>query len=97
MKMKILPKQCPSCNSLLKVQRLHCDNCGTNIEGLYELPLLSRLDDESQRFVLSFVKHSGSLKKMAKELGLSYPTVRNMLNDIISQVEQLEQNTQDNE
>lgn len=95
--MKILPKQCPSCNSLLKVQRLHCDSCGTNIEGLYELPILARLDDKSQEFVISFVKHSGSLKKMAKELNMSYPTVRNMLNDIIGQLEEIEKKKDSNE
>ncbi len=94
--MKILPKQCPSCSSLLKVQRLHCDSCGTNIEGLYELPLLARLDDKSQEFVVSFVKHSGSLKKMAKELNMSYPTVRNMLNDIIGQLEEIEKMKENN-
>lgn len=95
--MKILPKQCPSCHNLLSVERLHCENCGTNIEGMYELPLLSRLNDEAQQFILSFVKNSGSLKKMAKELGMSYPTVRNMLNDIIVQIQELEQKQQEHE
>ncbi|MCF8218183.1 MAG: DUF2089 domain-containing protein [Bacteroidales bacterium] len=90
MAQKTLPKYCPGCNNLLKVQRLYCDSCETNVEGLYELPLLARLDNESQKFIISFVKNSGSLKKMAKELGMSYPTVRNMLNEIIEKVDRFE-------
>jgi len=45
------------------------------------------LSPEGQDFVLSFVKHSGSLKEMAKQLNLSYPTVRNLLNDIIKKIQ----------
>jgi hypothetical protein len=38
---------------------------------------------EDQGFVLEFIKASGSLKEMAKLLGLSYPTVRNRLDEVI--------------
>jgi len=50
------------------------------------------LPAEDQEFVLAFIRHSGSLKKMAKELELSYPTVRNMLNNLIARLNEL-QNT----
>jgi len=53
---------------------------------LYELPALARLSTDDQQFVLQFVKCSGSLKEMAKYLNLSYPTVRNLLDDIIERV-----------
>lgn len=95
--MKKLPKQCPSCGNALKVQRLHCDSCGTDIEGLYELPLLMQLNDEDQKFIMSFVKQSGSLKKMARELGFSYPTVRNMLDNVIQKIDEIEKNTNNHE
>jgi hypothetical protein len=36
--------------------------------------------------VLEFIKASGSLKEMAKLLGLSYPTVRNRLDEIIERI-----------
>ena len=60
------------------------------MNGLYDLPLLSRLSSDDQQFILNFVKRSGSLKEMAAELKLSYPTVRNMLNDIIKHIEAYE-------
>ncbi|MFR2062807.1 MAG: DUF2089 family protein [Alistipes sp.] len=43
-------------------------------------------------FILDFVKSSGSLKEMARKLGLSYPTVRNRLDDIIAQIQTIENN-----
>ena len=82
----MLPRICPSCQSQLKVKSLTCENCFTEVSGLYELPVLLRLKPEEQDFILQFVKYSGSLKDMAKHLNLSYPTVRNRLDDIIAQL-----------
>jgi hypothetical protein len=62
------------------------------VSGSFELPLLSRLSGEELQFVLDFVKSSGSLKVMAQQLGLSYPTVRNLLDDIIQKIETNERN-----
>jgi len=56
------------------------------VEGLYELPLLAGLSAEEQVFIIEFIKASGSLKEMARLFGLSYPTVRNRLDEIIEHV-----------
>lgn len=58
--------------------------------GNFELPLLARLSEKEQQFVLDFVKSSGSLKDMAKNIGVSYPTVRNMLDDIIDKLTKMD-------
>jgi hypothetical protein len=84
--MKVLPAICPSCNSQLNVKSLVCERCQTEIQGQYELPMLARLSIEDQGFVLEFIKASGSLKEMANLLGLSYPTVRNRLDEIIERI-----------
>ena len=81
--MKKLPKICPSCQGVLKVQTMICDGCATKIDGDYPLPPLMQLSEEDQAFVCDFVMSSGSLKEMAQKMGLSYPTVRNRLDDII--------------
>jgi hypothetical protein len=57
------------------------------VEGLYPLPALASLPREDQEFVLDFIKSSGSLKEMAALLKVSYPTVRNRLDDIIGKLE----------
>ncbi len=84
----MLPCNCPGCQSVLKVRCLVCESCGTEVSGLYPLPVLAQLLPEEQDFILRFVKSSGSLKDMAKQLGLSYPTVRNLLDDIIEKINQ---------
>ena len=84
--MKVLPAICPSCNSQLNVKSLVCERCQTEIQGQYKLPLLARLSTDDQGFIIEFIKASGSLKKMAGLLRLSYPTVRNRLDEIIERV-----------
>lgn len=85
-----LPLQCPSCDSLLSVKSMHCTSCETNVEGLYQLPVLARLTNEEQKFVVQFLKSSGSIKEMSSQMGLSYPTMRNMLDDLINKVKSME-------
>ena len=82
----MLPTHCPSCRSQLKVKCMKCEQCETEVTGLYELPVMALLSDADKNFILKFVKYSGSLKEMASDLKLSYPTVRNMLNEIISKI-----------
>ncbi|HEY0055540.1 MAG TPA: DUF2089 family protein [Pedobacter sp.] len=82
-----LPELCPSCSSTLHVTSLGCSSCETTVSGKFQLPALARLSPEEQEFVVNFVKSSGSLKVMAQHLGLSYPTVRNLLDDIIHKIE----------
>ena len=82
----MLPTNCPGCHSQLKVKCLKCINCETEVSGLYDMPVLARLSSEDQQFILRFVINSGSLKEMSSELKLSYPTVRNMLNEIINNI-----------
>jgi hypothetical protein len=88
--MKTLPQECPSCERKLAVKRLLCQHCGTEVEGLYDLPALARLNKTDQEFILQFVQASGSLKEMASLLKVSYPTVRNRLDEIIEKLKQLE-------
>ncbi len=87
---KKLPQQCPSCQSRLKVKKLHCSTCGTEVDGIYDFPPLASFSSEEQEFILHFVKTSGSLKEMATIMGISYPSVRNYLDGIIEKVKQLE-------
>lgn len=93
---KKLPHECPSCNNQLKVKSLHCSHCGTNIDGLFDLPLQAKLNQDEQQFMLNFIKFSGSLKDMAKHLNLSYPTVRNMLDDLIEKIEKFQNVSSEN-
>ena len=83
MKTKKIPNQCPACDSQLTISQLSCTVCDTRLIGHFPLPALLRLGSDDQLFIMAFVQASGSLKAMASQLGVSYPTVRNRLDDII--------------
>jgi len=87
---KKLPISCPSCNSELNVHSLQCSNCLTSINGSFELPLFLKLEPKEQDLIIEFVISSGSLKVMAQKLKLSYPTVRNMLDELIQKITNLQ-------
>lgn len=61
------------------------------------LGTLARLRPEEQQFVIEFVRASGSLKEIARQYGVSYPTVRNRLNDLIARIEQFEKASESDE
>lgn len=88
---KKLPLRCPSCDSQLNVRKMHCTCCDTEVTGSFKLPALARLTEKEQAFMLDFVRSSGSLKDMAKNMGISYPTVRNILDDLIVKLNNLEE------
>jgi hypothetical protein len=60
-----------------------CRNCGTALEGRFDLGRLFALTPEQRHFVEIFVRCEGKLNRVQEELGLSYPTVRNRLEDVI--------------
>lgn len=80
---KILCK-CPVCSSRLKVTRLKCDECSTVVENKFELSKFDYLNNEQLNFVEVFLKSRGNIKDVEKELGVSYPTVRAKLDEVIT-------------
>ena len=88
---KRLPLYCPSCSAKLLVSKMVCLECQTEVCGEYKLPVLAQLAEKEQQFVLDFVKSSGSLKDMATSMGVRYPTVRTILDDLIVTLNNMEQ------
>lgn len=84
-----LPTVCPSCDHTLNVSRMKCPDCSTEVSGDYELPVILKLNREEQDFILNFFLSSGSIKEMAKQAELSYPTMRNKMDDLIGKIHQL--------
>jgi len=82
--------RCPSCDGELVAARLACRACGTSIDGQFEIPPLLQLSAEELAFVTAFVRSSGSLKAMAQHLSVSYPTVRNRLDEILAKLNGIE-------
>jgi hypothetical protein len=75
--------RCPVCDNELVVTRLHCDACDTTIEGRFVGGPFSHLDNEQLNFIEVFIRCEGKINRMETELGLSYPTIRNRLHEVI--------------
>jgi len=74
---------CPICNIKLKANKLGCSQCGTELSGQFHLSKFAYLKEDEIIFVELFVKNAGNMKQLQSELGVSYPTAKKMLNDII--------------
>ena len=97
--MNTIPTTCPFCGGEMHVTHLYCRECDTHVEGRFipsaSSPLnkeqlvfierfVARLSAEQLGFVETFVRCEGKMNRMEVELGISYPTIRNRLNEIIS-------------
>jgi len=83
--MNKLPKQCPICEAGdLTVTGFYCRHCDSRVEGRFvaESPFTG-LSPEQMHFALTFVRCEGKLNRMEEELGISYPTIRGRLHEVI--------------
>lgn len=77
---------CPVCQGELMISRLHCDSCGTALEGEFGVGRFGRLSREQLALLESFLRARGNLKEMERELGISYPTVRSRVDALVRAV-----------
>ncbi|HXT87198.1 MAG TPA: DUF2089 domain-containing protein [Verrucomicrobiae bacterium] len=80
--MDISKATCPDCKQPMKLTKAACASCGMTMDGDFEVSPLGKLSLDDQAFVMAFVRHHGSLKKMESLFDISYPTVKNRLNAI---------------
>ena len=76
--------KCPSCQGDLTVAKIHCPKCDIALEGEFAMPALLRLAPAQLDFAEVFLKNRGVIRDVERELGVSYPTVRARLDDVIA-------------
>lgn len=75
--------KCPSCEGNLTATSLGCPECAISINGNFELPRLLQLTRPQIDFIEVFIKNRGIIREVERELGVSYPTVRARLDEVI--------------
>ena len=75
--------RCPACAERMKVVKVRCPACDLAVEGDFPSSRLGLLLPEHQRFIEIFVAARGNIKEVEKRLGISYPTVRRRLDEVI--------------
>lgn len=78
-----MPHRCPSCGEYLALRRLECPACALSIESSFELPAILKLSQAQLDFVEVFIKNRGVIRDVERELGVSYPTVRAKLDEVV--------------
>ena len=85
--MSEMVSKCPCCNGTLNITSLQCPDCGVELRNTFELSVFDRLDKEQMGFLLSFLKYRGSLKSLQNEIGISYPTAKKRLEELLIALE----------
>jgi len=74
---------CPSCSTPLDAVRLSCPTCSLALEGRFRLCPFCQAGPEAREFALTFLSCKGNIKEVERELGISYPTVRGRLEELL--------------
>jgi hypothetical protein len=82
---KIL-ESCPSCGGELEIRELRCSWCETEVRSYFKPCDFCRLTEEQSTFLRLFVTSRGNLSEVEKRLGVSYPTVRAKLDEVIARL-----------
>ncbi len=88
--MRKILEECPACGGPLVVTEVRCARCQTQVRGQFTPGELSALSEEQQTFVKLFLRTRGNLSEMEKTLGISYPTIRNKLDEIAKGLDRAE-------
>lgn len=69
------------------VKKVYVLEDNISIEGDFQLSSLATLNVEDQKFIAAFIKTHGSIKQMEKLFNISYPTVKNKLNELSKKID----------
>jgi len=75
--------KCPVCGEPMIVARLYCRACNSALEGSFALGRFYQLSAEQLGFVETFIRCEGKLTRVQQELGMSYPTARARLTEVV--------------
>jgi hypothetical protein len=78
------PRSCPTCREPLSVAGLRCDHCETEVHGRFRHCDFCSLDDAQRDLLRVFLAARGNTKELERHLGVSYPTARARLEDLLA-------------
>jgi hypothetical protein len=89
-------EQCPACGGSIAVTECQCTNCHLQMRGEFRTGVFSSLSEDQLTFVKVFLRARGNLTEVEKVLGISYPTIRNKLDEINGALDRAESSAEPN-
>ncbi len=74
---------CPYCSGDFVIKEVECQSCKTLIKSNFRVNRFHMFKPDELYFIEVFLKNEGNIKLMEKDLGISYPTVKSRLKNII--------------
>lgn len=79
--------ECPSCGGILKIAVLRCSDCGMELHNDFQRSPFDLLTAEQTEFLFSFLRQRGNMSALQAELGISYPTAKKRLENLLTALE----------
>jgi len=77
------PAKCPVCGTPLRITKMTCPSCNSELTGSFQPCRYCALEERQRMFLETFLKSRGNLKDVERALSLSYPTVKNLLEELL--------------
>lgn len=77
------PHDCPVCGGDVITTRLGCPSCGSELAGEFAPCEFCQLDEADLATLKVFLASRGNLREVEKHLGVSYPTARTRLTELL--------------
>ena len=74
--------KCPACGGQLIITECQCSQCKLQMRGEFRPGRFLNLSDDELTFIEVFLSARGNLSEVERILGVSYPTIRNKLDEI---------------
>jgi len=74
--------KCPACGGPLIITECRCAACNLQMRGDFSPGAFTNLTEDQLTFIRVFLRVRGNLSELERTLGVSYPTIRNKLDDI---------------
>lgn len=78
---------CPSCGEEMTIRELECTACDIQVRGRFGAGgRFSGLSPQQWEFLESFLSNRGVIRDIEADLGISYPTVRSRLDNLLAAI-----------
>ena len=74
--------QCPACGGDIIITECRCEDCQLQMRGEFQLGKMASLSQDELTFIQVFLSARGNLSEVERILGISYPTIRNKIDEI---------------